>query len=98
MYDFFYFVLQAGQIGVDFKPCVEVIGGWEGEKESILGPIYGPEMEERSSSLKELRDARLNTIPHAAPSTPPKQRWGFLVWAVRGASCRKVPQWLTEWS
>ena len=83
MYDFFYFVLQGGQIGVDCEPCVEGIGGWEGEKERIPGSIYGPETEERSSCLKELSDARPSILLHAGPSTLPEQRWGFLVWAIR---------------
>ena len=62
---------------------MEGIGGWEGEKERILGPIYGPEMEERSSCLKELSDARPNILLHTGPSALPEQRWGFLVWAIR---------------
>ena len=62
---------------------MEGIGGWEGEKERILGPIYGPEMEERSSCLKEHSDARPNILLHTGPSALPEQRWGFLVWATR---------------
>lgn len=61
----FYFVLWAGRIGVDCESCAEGIGGGEGEKErtvrrgSVVQPHLwalplGPEMEESSSSLKEL--------------------------------------------
>ena len=78
----FYFVLQAGLIGVDCESCAEGIGGGEGEKERTVrrGSVVQPHLWGSSSGSQDGREklfpegahslVREAEYPNTVPSTP----------------------------